>query len=80
MRTRVLRSLAALRRERVESYVAVGVALNIQLAPPRRSRDIDLFHDTEEALFRTWVADALLREDVCFHPGSTRGAWPRFAG
>jgi len=53
----ILRLLAALRRERGESYVAGGVALNTLLAAPRRSRDIDLFHDTEEALARTWAAD-----------------------
>jgi hypothetical protein len=53
----ILRLLAASRRERGESYVAGGVALNMLLATPRRSRDIDLFHDTEEALSRTWASD-----------------------
>ena len=56
----ILRLLAKLRRERGESYVAGGVALNILLAAPRRSRDIDLFHDTEEALSKTWAADRQL--------------------
>ncbi|MBT3378744.1 MAG: hypothetical protein HN742_21530 [Lentisphaerae bacterium] len=55
--TGVLRLLAAQRRERGESYVAGGVALNALLAAPRRSRDIDLFHDTTEALNATWVMD-----------------------
>lgn len=53
----ILRRLAPQRRERGESYVAGGVALNMLLSAPRRSRDIDLFHDTEEALAATWAAD-----------------------
>ena len=53
----ILGLLAASRRERGESYVAGGVALNTLLAAPRRSRDIDFFHDTEEALAKTWAAD-----------------------
>ena len=53
----VLRLLAGQRRERGESYVAGGVALNALLAAPRRSRDIDRFHDTTEALEATWTAD-----------------------
>ena len=53
----ILGLLAARRRQRGESYVAGGVALNVLLAAPRKSRDIDLFHDTEEALAVTWAAD-----------------------
>ncbi|MDP7024908.1 MAG: hypothetical protein QGH42_11800 [Kiritimatiellia bacterium] len=53
----ILRLLAAQRREHGESYVAGGVALNILLAAPRRSHDIDLFHDTTEALGVTWDRD-----------------------
>jgi len=53
----VLRLLALQRRERGESYVAGGVALNALLVAPRRSRDIDLFHDTTEALNVTWAED-----------------------
>ena len=53
----ILRSLADQRRRRGESYVAGGVALNELLAAPRRSRDIDLFHDSETALAATWEAD-----------------------
>jgi hypothetical protein len=40
-----------------ESYVAVGSALNEILAAPRVSRDVDLFHDTDEALDSTWRTD-----------------------
>ena len=55
--TGILRRLAVRRREKGESYVAGGVALNLLLDTPRRSRDIDLFHDTGEALAATWVSD-----------------------
>jgi len=58
----ILGLLAAQRRARGESYVAGGVALNVLLAAPRRSRDIDLFHDTEAALAATWAADRTLLE------------------
>jgi hypothetical protein len=37
--------------------VAGGAALNVLLGGRRISRDIDLFHDTEEALDATWNAD-----------------------
>jgi hypothetical protein len=53
----LLRLLAGHRREAGESYVAGGVALNLLLETPRRSRDIDLFHDTNEALAASWKAD-----------------------
>ena len=58
----ILKRLAQQRRERGESYVAGGVALNALLSAPRRSRDIDLFHDTEAALAATWAADRGLLE------------------
>ncbi len=45
-----------------ESYVAGGVALNELLGAPRISHDVDLFHDTEEALAATWAADRALLE------------------
>lgn len=53
----ILRRLAARRKAIGESYVAGGVALNKLLEAPRRSRDIDLFHDTAEALASTWRGD-----------------------
>lgn len=59
---RILRVLAPSRKER-ESYVAGGVALNTLLRSPRRSQDIDLFHDTHEAVVETIALDRrLLRE------------------
>lgn len=53
----ILKLLARVRRERGESYVAGGVALNALLHAARRSRDIDLFHDTTEALSASWATD-----------------------
>lgn len=56
----ILKLLAARRREMGESYVAGGVALNQWLSTPRQSRDIDLFHDTAEALAASWAGDRAL--------------------
>jgi Nucleotidyl transferase AbiEii toxin, Type IV TA system len=57
---RLCKLLAATRIASGESYVAGGVALNELLATPRRSRDIDLFHDTDAALQSSWEADRAL--------------------
>lgn len=57
LQRRICRLIAANRIAGGESYVAGGVALTELLATERISRDIDLFHDTEEALDRTWRAD-----------------------
>lgn len=57
--------LAPIRLER-ESYVAGGVALNAFLDAPRLSRDIDLFHDTTEALASTVQQDKALLESNGF--------------
>lgn len=53
----VCRLLADHRIASGESYVAGGSALNELIASARVSRDIDLFHDTDEALEATWGAD-----------------------
>lgn len=53
----ICRLLAAQRIRSGESYVAGGVALNEILDGTRVSRDIDLFHDTEEAVEASWSAD-----------------------
>jgi hypothetical protein len=57
LQRRICRVLAELRKRHGESYVAGGVALNELLGGTRRSRDLDLFHDTEEALAATWPRD-----------------------
>jgi hypothetical protein len=49
-----------------ESYLAGGVALNEALAAKRISNDIDLFHDTGEALRTSWEADRRLLEESGF--------------
>jgi hypothetical protein len=71
------RLLAATRKER-ESYVAGGVALNTLLAAPRRSRDVDLFHDTAEAVRRTVEQDAALLRGAGYEVQFVRQA-PTFA-
>ena len=53
----VLMLLAANRRNNPESYVAGGLALNHRLGTPRVSRDIDVFHDSEQALSVSWESD-----------------------
>jgi Nucleotidyl transferase AbiEii toxin, Type IV TA system len=53
----VSRLLAEHRVQSGESYVAGGAALNELLGGARLSRDIDLFHDTEEAVEVSWSAD-----------------------
>jgi hypothetical protein len=56
----ICRLIAANRLEQGEAYVARGVALNLLTGGRRISRDIDLFHDTVEALEATWQADQKL--------------------
>jgi hypothetical protein len=58
----VCRLLADQRIASGESYVAGGVALHEMMGGARISRDIDLFHDTDEALEASWQADRRLLE------------------
>ena len=58
----ICRLLAPSRKER-ESYVAGGLALNVLLEASRLSVDIDLFHDTSEALIATVREDRVLLEE-----------------
>lgn len=53
----VCRLIARHRIRGGESYVAGGAALAAVTASPRVSRDIDLFHDSAEAVAATWEAD-----------------------
>jgi hypothetical protein len=53
----VLKLLTMHRGYEDASYCAGGAALNHQLATPRLSQDLDLFHDTTEALWATWNYD-----------------------
>lgn len=59
LQRRICLLLAEQRKRSGESYVAGGVALNELLGGTRMSRDVDLFHDTEEALAATWAQDRL---------------------
>lgn len=53
----ICRLLADQRIASGESYLAGGSALNELMQAPRRSNDIDLFHDADEALARSWEND-----------------------
>ncbi len=62
----VCRVIAENRIAAGESYVAGGAALNTVIDAPRTSRDIDIFHDTDEALRTCWDADKRLLETSGF--------------
>lgn len=66
LQRRVCRVIAATRIASGESYVAGGSALNEALKQPRISRDLDLFHDREEALAYAWDADRKALADAAF--------------
>jgi hypothetical protein len=53
----VCQLLARSRLQSGESYLAGGATLNELLDAPRLSRDLDVFHDTGEALAASWQAD-----------------------
>ena len=59
---RILRLIAENRIAAGESDVAGAAALNELIGGPRISRDIDLFHDTDEAVTASWDADRQLLE------------------
>lgn len=54
------RLISRQRIESGESYVAGGTALNAATGSSRISRDVDLFHDTVEAVDASWEADRVL--------------------
>lgn len=62
LQRRVCRLLAANRIASGESYVAGGAALNEVIGATRISRDVDLFHDSDEALEVSWHMDRALLE------------------
>lgn len=64
--------IAANRRASGESYVAGATALNELIGATRVSRDIDLFHDTEEAVDAAWVADRNSLEAAGFEVRAVR--------
>jgi hypothetical protein len=62
----VCRLIAANRIASGVSYVAGAVALNELIGAARVSRDIDLFHDSEEAVTTAWNADRATLEAAGF--------------
>lgn len=62
----ICRLLAQARIESGESYVSGGVALNELTGAARVSRDVDLFHDTEAAVDRSWQEDRSRLETTGF--------------
>ena len=58
----VCRLISRQRLESGESYIAWGIALTTATGASRISRDIDLFHDTAEAVAVSWAADRRLLE------------------
>lgn len=68
----VCQILAGRRRAGGESYVAGGIALNVALEAHRLSRDLDLFHDTTEAVARSWDADRQILEDTGYTVAAVR--------
>jgi hypothetical protein len=59
---RLLRLIAENRIAAGESYVAGAAALNELIGGSRISRDIDLFHDSDEAVSASWDADRRVLE------------------
>lgn len=70
----VCRLIAQNRVASGESYIAGGVALNVALDAPRLSRDIDIFHDSTEALQVSWEQDRILLEKQGFQVQVVREA------
>ena len=69
---RVCRILAAERVAKGERYVAGGAALNELLKSARLSHDVDLFHDTREAVLASWVSDRKELEKAGYHVNPLR--------
>ena len=62
LQRKLCRLIAGHRTDSGDSYVAGGAALNELIASARISRDLDLFHDTDEAVAATWDDDRRLFE------------------
>lgn len=73
----ICRLIADHRRQSGESYVAGDVPLTAFTASTRLSRDIDLFHDTGEAVQESWRVDRALLEQAGYEvaPLRERGAF-----
>lgn len=71
---KICRLIASNRVLNGESYIAGGVALNTLLDAPRLSRDIDLFHDTTDALRSSWDLDREVLTDHGYEVDVVRDA------
>jgi hypothetical protein len=60
----VINLIAENRRRSGESYVAGGAALNTLIGAPRLSEDVDIFHDTEEAVHLEFGNDSRVLESA----------------
>ena len=68
----ICRLIADHRKRTGVSYVAGGVALNLLLDGARLSRDIDIFHDAEEAVHSSFATDSQLLERAGFTVSTLR--------
>lgn len=68
----ICRLLAGRRIEAGESYLAGGSALNELLGADRLSRDLDLFHDADEAVAASFAADRELLHAAGFEVTALR--------
>ena len=68
----ICRLVARQRLDSGESYVAGAVALNTLTGATRISRDIDLFHDTNQAVAVSWEADRKLLESHGYQVSTQR--------
>jgi len=69
---RICQLLAAERVAQGERYVAGGAALNELLKSSRLSQDVDLFHDTREAVLASWKTDCKNLERAGYNVRSLR--------
>ena len=68
----ICRLIADHRKRSGVSYVAGGVALNLLLEGTRLSRDIDIFHDAEEAVHSSFATDRRLLERAGYKVSALR--------
>src|SRR5258708_38308230 len=72
----VMRTLAAGRNP--DSFVAGGTVLHQAADSPRRSEDVDLFHDTVEAVQRAFDSDMATLQSAGFVAEAVGRAPPEF--
>jgi hypothetical protein len=73
----VIRTVAAERRRSGRGYIAGGAALNALIGAPRVSEDVDLFHDTADAVHTVFERDRSLLQTAGMLV-DVRREWPTF--